>query len=395
MKKGMCLLLVLVGFLLLTLAINAETSVTGKAVSQKSNVSIFIAPSLPVINIILPENKTYITNISLFLNYSTILADNVWYNFNTAPNNSITSNIRYDIGEGSNTLYMYANNSFGASAKNITFTVNTTLLKILYEHYKSPYGASSHDFIYEAYEDLQNLRDVCLEDIRYGKICFLQPINLVNDANISDRLVDLDTHANISFDKAGLNSAALPNFNRPAIIWLYNLSFINPVVLRDGVLCPTSICRIESYINGTLKFNVTSFSYYSAEEYSAEKAARAAAAGIICASYWNCTEWSTCINNMQNRSCIQTNPYCLPIGLKPVESKACKEEYPLYTPPAEEKPSIIQIVFAQKECCLFGLCLFRFIFCWYWWVLIAIIALWLIRITGKTAKYKKRKIRRS
>jgi hypothetical protein len=239
----------IVGFLLLALAVNAETSVTGKAVSQKSNVSIFIAPSLPVINIILPENKTYITNISLFLNYSTILADNVWYNFNTAPNNSIISNIRYNIGEGSNTLYMYANNSFGTSAKNITFTVNTTLLKILYEHYKSPYGASSHDFIYEAYEDLQDLHDICIKDIRYGKICFLQPINLINDANVSDRLVDLDTHTNISFDKAGLNSTALPNFNRPAIIWLYNLSFINPVVLRDGVLCPASICRIESYIN--------------------------------------------------------------------------------------------------------------------------------------------------
>ena len=395
MKKGIFLLLVLVGFLLLTLAINAETSVTGKAVSQKSNVSIFIAPSLPVIHIILPENKTYITNISLFLNYSTVLADYAWYNFNTAPNNSITSNIRYDIGEGSSTLYMYANNSFGASAKNITFTVNTTLLKILYEHYKSPYGAASHDFIYEAYEDLLSLHDVCLEDIRYGKICFLQPINLINDANISDRLVDLDTHTNISFDKAGLNSIALPNLNRPAIIWLYNLSFINPVVLRDGVLCPTSICRIESYINSTLKFNVTSFSYYSAEEYSAEKAARAAAAGIICASYWNCTEWSTCINNMQKRSCIQTNPYCLPIGLKPEESKACKEEYIPYIPPAEEKPSIIQIFFAEKECCLLGLCLFRFIFCWYWWVLIAIIALWLIRMTGKFAKYRKRKIRRS
>jgi len=47
---------------------------------------------------------------------------------------------------------------------------------------------------------------------------------------------------------------------------LYNLTFNNPRILRNGEICPSTICTKESYLERTLKFNVTQFSVYSAEE---------------------------------------------------------------------------------------------------------------------------------
>ncbi len=50
---------------------------------------------------------------------------------------------------------------------------------------------------------------------------------------------------------------------------MYNLALNNPRILRDGSVCLSSICALLSYSsqNGTLLFNVTGFSAYSAEDY--------------------------------------------------------------------------------------------------------------------------------
>jgi hypothetical protein len=61
----------------------------------------------------------------------------------------------------------------------------------------------------------------------------------------------------------------LPNFNKSATIYIYNLNFTDPRVLIDGSVCPATICTEINYSEGALKtlvFNVTQFSTYSAEE---------------------------------------------------------------------------------------------------------------------------------
>ncbi|MBU2406625.1 MAG: hypothetical protein KKA26_01425, partial [Nanoarchaeota archaeon] len=57
---------------------------------------------------------------------------------------------------------------------------------------------------------------------------------------------------------------ALPELNTTATLTLYNLTFTNPRVLKDGAVC--SDCTEVSYTNNNFIFNVTSFSIYTAGE---------------------------------------------------------------------------------------------------------------------------------
>ena len=275
MKKRVLLLasLAVVFVFMLVIAARAELTgdiaiktITGQAPSQQVNISIFIGPSIPILNITRPENKTYIANYSRLLNFTAFSADNIWYNLDSGANITITSPVRFNTTEGSHTLYLYANNSNGLASTNVTFTINSSLFTVIYNEYQGPYQGSSMIFIDYAYEDMQDLSDIILENTLYGKIHFNQASNLPADSNFSDRTLDLDANTNISFNRIELNSTAIPNFNTSATIWLYNLTFTNPRILRDGYACPSSICTLESYSSGTLKFNVTGFTIYSAEE---------------------------------------------------------------------------------------------------------------------------------
>ncbi|GAI76856.1 unnamed protein product, partial [marine sediment metagenome] len=58
-----------------------------------------------------PQNKTYLTNISILLNYSVSYEDFVWYNIDlTGDNTTITSSTEFNTTEDTHTLYLYANN---------------------------------------------------------------------------------------------------------------------------------------------------------------------------------------------------------------------------------------------------------------------------------------------
>jgi hypothetical protein len=52
--------------------------------------------------------------------------------------------------------------------------------------------------------------------------------------------------------------------NRGAIITLNNISFRNPVIYKDDIICST--CEIVSYTNNTFRFKVKGFSNYSVIE---------------------------------------------------------------------------------------------------------------------------------
>jgi len=288
MKRGTSILFFLVFILIiipLIISINviskdiAGNVITGEAITgeiitgdatQPISMNIYVTSTILFLSIIHPENKTYIVNESILLSYSASNEQSVWYNLDNSANITITSPIYFNASQGSHTLYLYANNSLGAIiAKNVVFFINSSRFIILKEEYSGSNKGTSTNFDNYPYEDLQNLSNIILENTFGGKISFNQPINLTDDADTTDNLFDLDSYTNISFNRIEINSTALPNFNKPSTLHLYNLTFSNPRILKDGVVCSSSICTKESYLGGTLKtlkFNVTEFSIYSSEE---------------------------------------------------------------------------------------------------------------------------------
>ncbi len=107
--------------------------------------------------------------------------------------------------------------------------------------------------------NISNITNLIIDQPSYGKINFSESVDLSSRA-------DFNTNVNISNNRIEINSTALPILNKSAILYLYNLTFSNPRILRNSLVCPSSICTKISYSAGTLMFNVTQFSVYSAEE---------------------------------------------------------------------------------------------------------------------------------
>jgi len=246
--------------------IDGET-ITGEATNANLAISISVIGA-PSISIISPENETYITSTNLLLNYSEENADNLWYNLDNGENVSLTSPVYFNSTEGTHILYLYANNSHGKSSTNIIFTINLSNFRVYYSKYTDSNKGGSTNFNISSYENMQNLSKIILENTNYGKIEFNTAINLIEDHNPDDNELDLDSYTEISSNRIEINSTALPNFNKSATLYLYNLTFSNPRILRDGSVCPSTICTEQGYSSetGTLIFNVTHFTIYSAEE---------------------------------------------------------------------------------------------------------------------------------
>lgn len=225
----------------------------------------------PTLNITKPANVTYITRLNLPLNFTATNQNATWYNLDIGSNTTITGNTTFNTTSGLHTLYLFANNTWGLTIKNITFTVNLTEFTVNYNNYSN--NGSSTNFNASSLEDLQNLSGVILEETANGKINFNQVINLTNDSTYTDGNLDLNTYTNISHNFIEINSTALPNFNKSATLYLYNLGFTNPRVLKNGEVCPSAICTEISYSGGTFVFNVTQFTNYSAGETPGEEEA--------------------------------------------------------------------------------------------------------------------------
>lgn len=107
--------------------------------------------------------------------------------------------------------------------------------------------------------DVSNISNFLLQNTSSGSINFTEVVNLTN-------VDDLNTYITIESNKISINSSALSSLNKSAILKLYNLTFSDPRILRDGSVCPSTICTEISYSGSTLTFNVTQFSEYTSEE---------------------------------------------------------------------------------------------------------------------------------
>lgn len=160
--------------------------------------------------------------------------------------------------------------------------------------------------------DLSNVIYFYIEN-EFGKINFTQPIDFSDG-------VDWSAFLNLTFNSASVNGSS--RFNTTAIIEFYNLSFKKPRILRDGEIC-NGVCVKLSYINNTLIFNVTGFSEYSSEETPVKSGGSSGS----CTTDWECTDWSTCIDSVQTRTCSKVKPYCSKTTTdKPIESQECELE---------------------------------------------------------------------
>jgi hypothetical protein len=191
---------------------------------------------------------------------------------------------------------------------------------------------------FSSISNYSSIPNVTLEIASKGKIAF-------NTAIVINRSIDVDANVNISSNYIFVNSTALPELNISANLYLYNLAFTNPKIMRDGVECPSSICTKLSYATGTLAFNVTGFSAYWAEEGSAGpycgdgtcnngetcsscsvdcgSCPPSGGGGIIsCTENWNCTDWTACSNGTQTMTCNDRNK-CSTTKNRPSLNQSC------------------------------------------------------------------------
>ena len=110
--------------------------------------------------------------------------------------------------------------------------------------------------------NISNITNLIVDKPNYGMINITESVDLSNGTNITQ-------HVNISHNRIEINTTALPQLNKSATLYLRNLSFANPRILKDDVACSSTICTVISYSSttGILAFNVTQFSAYSAEDY--------------------------------------------------------------------------------------------------------------------------------
>jgi len=252
----------------------AITEITGEASAANTNISISLLNAAPRLTIFKPAENGIYRNTSILLNYSVFDPDGislVWYNIdnstNTSLGNSTNGQTYFNTSEGNHTLYLYANDTLGASNNtNVNFQANNTRIIVIYDEFKGAKKGSSTDFDSLSDEQLENISNMILENTDYGKILWNENINITADITPEDRITTLDGNVIIGNKFIFVNETALPNLNKQATLWFYNLTFNNPRVLRNGVVCSASVCSGQSYIGGTLRVNVTGFTNYSVEE---------------------------------------------------------------------------------------------------------------------------------
>lgn len=247
--------------------------IEGYATSGNHAVSITVGVNAPTLEILLPLNQTYLKTTDIPLNFTSD-GDDFWYSLDYGTNTSITENTTFKVSaEGTHEIYLYANNTAnieaGITNRTIVFDVNLTRINLSYSEFNETFKGDSVDFCFKyTFEQLGNITDIIFENTNYGKIIFSDIINLTDDDNYSDYNVDIDSNVNISYNRIEINVTSLPNFNKSAEIYLYNLTFTDPQILRNDEICPASICTEISYSRstGTLVFDVTSFTIYTVRE---------------------------------------------------------------------------------------------------------------------------------
>jgi len=230
---------------------------TGHQTSDTLSTSISITEPYPIVIIDHPENTTYSTK-NIPLNFSIIDTNpqNYWFDIGNGSNTTIIGNttIQNVLG-GSRTVILYVNDTSGQiNSSQISFYVAESF-NIIWTNF----NGSTTNFTALTDEQLASLSNIIIESTNKGKIIFTDTISITSDLNLNQNI-------NISSNFIEVNITHLTQFNVSATLHFYNLNFTNPRPVRNGEVCPTSICTEVSYTGGEFIYTVTSFSNYSSEE---------------------------------------------------------------------------------------------------------------------------------
>ncbi|MAG08714.1 hypothetical protein CMO89_04520 [Candidatus Woesearchaeota archaeon] len=237
-----------------TVALNITSDTQGTVELSDLNVSQVIN------NATWEEDNTY-NLIDLDDYFYDLDRDTLSYSYSSAENISISIVSGMVILRPDANFYGIRSIMLNASdGTNTTLSNNVTVtISNVPEVYRDTYDGRTTDFSVLNNSQLQNLSNIILEREAYGMINFTQTINISEDTNF-------DLYVNISQNRIFLNSSNLTRFNASAIVRLYNLTFSDPRVLRNGSVCSSDICTELTYSKGNLTFNVTTFTLYSTEE---------------------------------------------------------------------------------------------------------------------------------
>jgi len=197
-------------------------------------------------------------------------------------------------------------------------------------------------------KDLTNV-DLNIGVVGRGKIDFSESINLL-DSN--SRPVVLDNLIEFFPGRVVVHSDLHSGLNKPATITLNNITNItNPVILRDGSVCED--CKIISFTDGTLVFEVPHFTEYSVgegfcgdnfcglneecnscqtdcvcEQVSTGGGGGGGGIPLTCIPDWKCSDWTECLLGETVRICQDKSECNIMEGRPEVERDCgCLEEW--------------------------------------------------------------------
>ena len=153
--------------------------------------------------------------------------------------------------------------------------------------------------------------------------------------------IRFDNAVKIEYRKVFINSSYHSEFNKRAVVEFYNIDFVDPIVLKDGVVCET--CEVVNYSNGIFEVRVPGFSTIEIiEGYVAPPGGTSGGGGgggggsrlpLVtnvtedangnCLETWGCRDYGECVDGMQVRECAELNG-CGTENNKPSLSQECE-----------------------------------------------------------------------
>jgi len=269
---------------------NTETpaklpKITGKA--SEATIRLCIGAPPPYVTVIYPDggeviNGTIVVNATAtqadededtnltftYANFEHLIGidideSDIYYNHSWDTTAIDDGNCNYKIFAQAYSNKSVCGGVSGTDGSNSYFSVNNIDVEPTWNNFKNNLTTNFSEFENSLeLGDWTMIENATIGILEKGLINFLaQTINF-DDA-------DFDSHINISFNYISLDSSAdaLPCLNRPAILTLNNISFIQPKILADSENCSSPQCTIINYSNGNLVFSVTDFLYsYSSVE---------------------------------------------------------------------------------------------------------------------------------
>lgn len=253
MKKIIILLL-----LELAIAFNLEIAHSQSSVGVGIQIRDTFGPAIDLIN---PINNSGSPHGNITFSYIVIETNDI-KNCSLIINNKINqTNDSFVIKAPSTSSFNLTNLALGSYNWSINCTdslgnigsspINKFTIQIFTNFNESVFNLSN--------VDLRNVTNFVVETSSFGKINFSDFVDLSQG-------FDLNKYINISFNRIKLNSTALFALNKSATLQIVGLTFSNPRIVRDGVVCPETICKKVSYSGGILTFNVSHWTSYESEE---------------------------------------------------------------------------------------------------------------------------------